>query len=74
MLGAQGAGSFSAHPLLLNRSLRGVGFLRPGPNFGSCSKLGYAAAYDFVPPLDFIWLEDGTVLGDEVYGDPIGIG
>lgn len=73
-LAGQRAGTLSAHPLLMGRSQRGVGFVRPGPVFGSCSKFGLNAEFFFNAPLDYIELEDGTVLGDEIYSDPLGIG
>jgi hypothetical protein len=72
-LGAQTGNSFSAHPLMLGRSQRAVGFIRPGPCFGSMSRLGLAEL-SFTPPLDFIWIMDGVVLGEETYGDAMGIG
>ncbi len=73
-LDMQRSNSFSAHPLGMNNSTRAVGFIRPGPCFGSMSRIGLVAIYDFSVPLDFIGLEDGTVLGDELYGDALGIG
>lgn len=72
-LGAQRSNSFSVHPLFLERSLRCVGFIRPGPVFGTMSSFGNNF-FGVDLPTDFIGLEDGSVLGEEYYGDPMGIG
>lgn len=70
---AQEANTFSAHPLPMKLSVRGVGFIRPGSNITAASKFTLNSL-TFIAPLDFFGLPDGSALGDEVYSGPLGIG
>lgn len=72
-LAAQESNTLSAHPLPMKQSIRAVGFIRPGSNITLASRFTLNSLV-FEAPLDYIGITEDLAIGDETYGDPLGIG